>query len=75
MRKAKVAKARGKKMKARRSVRRTAVAAPVAGAVQGRQLPPHGERDSIEDPLEDWSEVDSDRWVLDRDAEDMEREE
>lgn len=74
MRKAKVAKARGKK-KARRSVRRAAVAAPVAGAVQGRQLPARGERDSIEDPLEDWSEVDSDRWVLERDAEDLQREE
>ena len=74
MRKAKAAKARGKK-KARRGARRTTAAAPAAGAPpQGRQIPPAGERDSVEDPLEDWEQDDADRWVLDRDAEDLQRE-
>ncbi len=74
MRKVKAAKARGKK-KARRGVRRAPVAAPAAGGAQaGRQLPPRGERDSVEDPLEDWEQDDADRWVIDRDAEDLDRE-
>jgi len=72
MRKAKSVKARGKR-KLRR-VSRRATAAPAADrAQQGRQLPPRGERDSVEDPLEDWQEDDADRWVLDRDAEDLQR--
>jgi len=73
MRKAKAKKARAAK-KARRSVRRVVAAAPAAGAAQGRQLPPRGERESVEDPLEDWQEDDADRWVLERDAEDLNRE-
>lgn len=73
MRKAKAAKARGKK-RARRGARRTTAAAPAPGAApQGRQIPPPGGRDSVEDPLEDWQEDDADRWVLDREAEDLER--
>jgi hypothetical protein len=73
MRKAKAAKASRKK-KARRGARRAVAIAPAAaGAAPGRQLPPRGERESVEDPLEDWSE-DDDRWVLERDAEDLQRE-
>lgn len=75
MRKAKAAKARGKK-RARHGARRATAAAPAAGAApQGRQAPPSGRRESVEDPLEDWQEDDADRWVLDRDAEDLQREE
>ncbi len=74
MRKAKAVKARGKR-KLRRVARRATPTAPAAGAApQARQIPRPGERESVEDPLEDWQEDDADRWVVDRDAEDMQRE-
>ncbi|TAN52714.1 MAG: hypothetical protein EPN19_10570 [Betaproteobacteria bacterium] len=63
------------KRKAGKRRRRTAGAAEPGVPPESRALPPPAARDSVEDPLDDWTEDDAeaDRWVLEREGGDVER--
>ena len=62
---------------ARRRKRVTRFASPPIGQTMDRVLPVEAGRNSIEDPLQDWpdDEIDADRWLLERTAGDMQRDE
>ncbi len=60
-----------KRTKVRR--RRAGVPAARMPAAEPQVATPRRARESVEDPLEDWLEDDDDRWLLERDADDVQR--
>jgi hypothetical protein len=61
--------------KARKPRRRIAAAAAAGLPPEERVPAPPAERESVEDPIDDWAEddADADRWLLERDGEDVQR--
>jgi len=65
-----------KRRRSKRAGKRRAGALPASGGnpvEQGAALLRPGERESVEDPLEDFPDDEQDAWLLERGAEDIQR--
>ena len=65
-----------KRRRPKQTGKQRAGALPAGGdnpVVQGAALLRPGERESVEDPLEDFPDDEQDAWLLDREAEDIQR--